>query len=58
MNVANLAMESLNAVGIGGVRANNWDELVSQDRDEVVGDAVELAIDRPHDVEWRAGDSW
>ena len=36
MNVANVAMEPLNAAGIGGVRANNCDELVLQDGDEVL----------------------
>ena len=57
MNVAYEARVPLNAVEIAGVRANNWHELVLQDEDQVLGDAVALAIDRPHDLTWRAGDS-
>ena len=57
MNIANMAMEPRNAAGIVDVTANDCDELVVQHRDEVSRDAVDLAIARPHDVEWRAGDT-
>ena len=58
MNVANVDMEPLNAAGIGGVRANNWDELELEDDDAVLGDAIDLDVDRAHDAAWRAGISW
>ena len=44
MHMANVDMEPLNAAGIVGVRANNWDELAMEDDDAVLGDAVDLPI--------------
>jgi hypothetical protein len=57
MNAPNVPMEAFINAGMGGVRANHWNDLlVDEGADAVAGKAVDLGDDE--DAAWSGRRSW